>query len=672
MTAAPDPEVRLRSGEARCDVCLAGPVEAVCSGCRARLCRAHDAILDPVGGLPFGRAARIRRTAWAASAGPDASGASRPDAVRPPGARPADDADDDDEQDDERPSSPGSSGGGNAGGAARSDRPKPTTGPVAGATTTAFAALGATPPPSPAPGWEAADRQARAEDRHLCPTCLPLDRRWDAELLAAGSTGVLAVGAFASSFLIPAAVLGAVAVGRVGARLTRARTTGRCRRRLPAFVAADPHVRKVRMTETVETRARLHPDQRYETAETTVRGEVWIDASWTRSGGGAALAKAAGADADVVAVGHVVLQGPGALRLDLTPGQIVTGDRVVSLVPSRADPAQGLPSAALPTGPWPVTVAYLPDPERAARAVDVWVTPTIGPDSVRRTLELDVGWRTRGEERYETGLALRKLDLVRVEIPESWGRIEQPSHPEIATIGRDDAGTRVVEWRNVRVEPENLRGVDVRFRRRGQEQDKRLVDEFTAGRTYGTIPLALRMAGPIPHDAELTARVEARFTGAVSGLTGAAVHYAGGGQRPEGRKAATIGPAEPPLAQGPRDATGPLERARAPQRRADHTRPARPRPEPGGGALPDDAHRPGQGGGRERPGHHRVPRHGSRPRHRGAPRGRAQRGRLLRQAHGGEPAAGGGHVLEPDPLVGHRWPLLLRCLPGRLRHPAHG
>ncbi|MHC1560633.1 hypothetical protein ACR9E3_16880 [Actinomycetospora sp. C-140] len=185
------------------------------------------------------------------------------------------------------------------------------------------------------------------------------------------------------------------------------------------------------------------------------------------------------------------------------------------------------------------------------------MTPTIGPDSVRRTLELDVSWCTRGEERYETGLALKKLDLVRVEIPESWGRIEQPSHPEIATIGRDDAGTRVVEWKNVRVEPETLRGVDVRFRRRGPEQDKKLVDEFTAGRSYGTIPLALRMAGPIPPDAELTARVEARFTGAVSGLTGAVVHYAGGGQRPEGRKPATIGPAEPPLAQGSRDAVGP-------------------------------------------------------------------------------------------------------------------
>ncbi|MEJ2887981.1 hypothetical protein [Actinomycetospora aeridis] len=531
----PRTEIRTRGGEARCDVCWGGPVVAVCSGCRHRLCRAHDTILDPMGVVPFGRAARIDRTAWHTAA--PSQGPTRP-ATSPPDVGP------DVEPDDAEPDPPSATTSDpdapeGAEGESPSGKGTPTVDDwrtlrlPRGVAGRLDAEWGYVPPPMESDDdWNAADRQARPQDRHLCPRCVPLDRGWHPEVVGACLTGAVAAGAFASGVVVVAGVLGGLALVRVGGHLVRSRT--RRRRDLPLFPAADPQFRRPRMTETVTAEATLDAAQNYVSTTKSVAGAVEVDASWSRveANTGAELARAA--DVERITAGHVLLQGPGALTVREDPDQTrteTTGNSLVTLTP-RATGTHHL------TGPWAVKVAYDPDRERAERAVELWVTPTIAPDSGRRVLELDVSWCTRGEERYDPGLRLKKLDLVRVAIPRTWGRIDGSSHADIATISRDEDHS-VVEWTNVRVERRTLRGVPMHFGAHAVDEEEDIV-RFTQGRTRGTIHLSVRMMSDIPPDATLAARVEARFLGAASGLTGASFHYAGGGQRPENRRPAVV------------------------------------------------------------------------------------------------------------------------------------
>jgi hypothetical protein len=506
--------VRDCGGGPRCEVCRTRRAEAVCAECHMLLCGDHDALLVPRIVLDLhdflrrrGSSTRRNPTDVASSAetgAPSAAGRGAADRDAGPSRG---------------RTSPERARAGQSAFAERS----------AGTKRNAGTARDGQPPPSRAPGQPAAllseeHRWRRSRDRtyqdevHLCPECLPWDRWTDPEVAAGVLTALLGllgllVGVLDAMWppLVVGVVLTTTGIARALTRWLRARPAERTRSRLTRPVRADLRVRAVRHVENVEVKVELFADGHYERSLRRISGRIEVDAHWSR-----AQLPTGGIGDLPLRAGHVVLAGPAAARFVEAPGTIVRDDVAVTLAPRPSDHPVLTGSGSGRDARWPITLRYTvgtrePSPENRLR---VDVTPTLVPGADKHGLDLDISWTSADERRFRPGPALMALDRVQLDVPARWGRIELDDDiPGTRAVIEEspDEGMRRITWVRIPVRPET--GVQGRHR------------------------LTLHVARPIKPADEIRGRIEARFRGAVSGATGATLHFAGGAQRPDFRPA---------------------------------------------------------------------------------------------------------------------------------------
>ena len=121
------------------------------------------------------------------------------------------------------------------------------------------------------------------------------------------------------------------------------------------------------------------------------------------------------------------------------------------------------------------------------------------PESNKRALELEIQWVEQPPR--SSPLNLDVIDLLRLQLPASWGDVEQVSERAIKGIlPEDPAGRRIVEWRQLAPAPDELRA------RR--------------------ITLAVRFEQPIDVAEGLSGRLEATMRGTLSGVRGLCLYGA--------------------------------------------------------------------------------------------------------------------------------------------------
>jgi hypothetical protein len=168
---------------------------------------------------------------------------------------------------------------------------------------------------------------------------------------------------------------------------------------------------------------------------------------------------------------------------------------------------------------WRPEFHYDVSPPDHGWTLPVLVTPNIAADRERHVLELYVQWNTRKPE--PPGVPLRAIEVLEIDVPAHWGTVEYMSPlGDERRIGQpvpdehDGVGRRKLTWRKVR---------------------------YPTGGDRHRERFAARFSDAIDLDHELTGRIEARFEGAVSGVTriglyktdGAQVKGVDGARRPQ-------------------------------------------------------------------------------------------------------------------------------------------
>lgn len=507
----------------RCDVCRHARAVTVCVRCARPLCWEHDGLLVAPEVTEARDVLRRRRR----SGRPTSPSPAPPSRGRGPGSSSSLRRDRADSRDPDE---------GRAG-TSSTFRVRHADGGSRASTAQGTAGRGDTGPTDPLAerDWRDHGREVSADELHLCPTCLPIDRAWSPEMVGAAlavALGIMtaAAGVLAADGPDPALVVVGVLLLATGA-LRRVR----CRRRargdgLPARDLAlppvrDPHLSEIRHVERATADLRLFADGTYERRVRALAGSVELDASWTRrtaARGGAERDAAADGTPEVLRAGHVILCGPGDVTFASGPGVEVapTHQMIATLAPRAEDhPVLGAFGEGHDAR-WPVVLPYAIG--RRGRAVldriRLDVVPTLVPGSGRHGLDLEISWRTEGpaSRRFRPGPPLVELELVRIEVPARWGRVEARGDTSGRGPAGSDGGTapqvevsastgqRTITWRDVSV------------------------GAPSAVRTHR---LSLRFARPVNTDDEITGRVEARFAGAVSGTTGTLLLGGGGAAR---------------------------------------------------------------------------------------------------------------------------------------------
>jgi hypothetical protein len=251
--------------------------------------------------------------------------------------------------------------------------------------------------------------------------------------------------------------------------------------------------------ERLKAQISLGDDGTYCTASRAVEGELTVQLTF----GGAdrerldrRLSKRpSAADRDVhFSAGRLVLQGPVGIRPESDlPGPVLPLDgRTGSFPVFRAkDPHV--------SSRWTISRSYRLSDEPDFSSGLVWITPSVVPESDQRALELEIQWVEQPPR--SSPLDLDVIDLLRLQLPASWGDVEQVSERAIKGIlPEDPAGRRIVEWRQLAPAPDELRA------RR--------------------ITLAVRFEQPIDVAEVLSGRLEATMRGTLSGVRGLCLYGA--------------------------------------------------------------------------------------------------------------------------------------------------
>lgn len=369
----------------------------------------------------------------------------------------------------------------------------------------AYADIAATPDPEPGPPVE------RLSERHFCRDCMPPDRLYDAEMMAASITlGLGVITVFWS--LVAGGVLTAIGGLRIVRRLLMARRQRSADRDKPPDLHLDPRVRKLMVVETLSGTAHLDAPYNYRAKITDVRGRIRVDAVWGRAHWSRLSAhrrryRIPEEDELSFSAGSLVVRGPADLVLRPVDAEWVQNLTTVVLRPSTAEHAALSPPGGQGDPRWPFEVDYeITEPEDGW-TVPVWLTPTIVPESDRRALDLEVQWRACGPD--DDGLEIKALELLRISVPAVWGEVEDITAAETVTISAPSDGRRCIEWKKPPVERTS--------RGRGR--------------------LSILFDGQIDFEdqadaaAHVTGRLKARFSGAVSGAENVDLYSAGGVRR---------------------------------------------------------------------------------------------------------------------------------------------
>jgi hypothetical protein len=268
----------------------------------------------------------------------------------------------------------------------------------------------------------------------------------------------------------------------------------------PALVL-NPNVRRVKARERITGSARFTGERRCVREVEEVVGSVTLEGNWSRNHRSIldAHRRRVKTGPTSVAAGHVVLHGPGRVEFRSAPGADVVGGPALLLEPIIADQPVLSGSNGHGNTRWQPNFRYDISPPSEGWKLPVWVTPNIAAYSDRHVLELHVQWSTRGDAGAAPGVPLRSIAVFELSVPASWGDVEHiDTRGGDATIGQpvlEEAGgigLRKLTWKKI---------------------------PFEKGGDRGSTRLAVRFSDQIELDHTLRGRIEARFEGAVSGLT---------------------------------------------------------------------------------------------------------------------------------------------------------
>jgi hypothetical protein len=179
-----------------------------------------------------------------------------------------------------------------------------------------------------------------------------------------------------------------------------------------------------------------------------------------------------------------------------------------------------------------IELAYEIAQDARPQQIPLWIVPSLVPAADRRALEVDLHWSGMGtdEERenpfQQKELSLSVFDLIELEVPASWGKLEgfAPDRAETGTA----AGRRLIRWKHIKPDKRQDGSLTLRLR------FERAITEVLEPE-----------AGPPEHGARttltLSGRLEATFEGLLSGVTDVGVYLPGGGPAHYPRKK-SLGP----------------------------------------------------------------------------------------------------------------------------------
>ena len=341
---------------------------------------------------------------------------------------------------------------------------------------------------------------------------MPQARPYDAELVAAVTTGGLGVVVLPVQHVL-GALLMCAGVVRCGVRVA---LDLRRRSRLSAERSADlvlnPNLRKVKAKELIRGTVRLTDERRYEAIVDEVVGSVRIEGNWSRMHRSelARHRRRTRTDPTTVAAGHLVLHGPARVAFRPASDAAANGGPALVLEPRVADQEVLHTLDGHGDTRWRPEFRYDISPPDVGWTLPVWLTPNIAADLERHVLELHVQWSTRKPERPYTGVPLRSIEALELNVPAHWGTVEHMTDwgGDDVLIGspepdeHDDIGRRKLVWKKIR---------------------------FPEGKDRDILRFAVRFSDAIDVDHELTGRLKARFGGAVSGLTRIGLYRTDGG-----------------------------------------------------------------------------------------------------------------------------------------------
>jgi hypothetical protein len=205
-------------------------------------------------------------------------------------------------------------------------------------------------------------------------------------------------------------------------------------------------------------------------------------------------------DAEVpYCAGRLVLRGQFGIRAgDQLAGSVLAlgGDASDYPVFRVEDP----PSSSLRNLAWRYELRTEPE----ISSGPVWITPSIVPESERHALELDIQWIEFGPDE-DKPLSLDMIEMLRLEVPVSWGEIHSWSIPQNISAQQPAVRGLMPDGRQW-LELKGLRPA----KREREDQDRRTT----------RLTLSMRFEGQINPEDEISGRLEATMQGTLSGITG--------------------------------------------------------------------------------------------------------------------------------------------------------
>ncbi|HZG89016.1 MAG TPA: hypothetical protein VEZ42_02275 [Pseudonocardia sp.] len=354
--------------------------------------------------------------------------------------------------------------------------------------------------------------------RHFCAECVPVGHAVDVHIIGALASAVL--GLAVMPFTSALGVLVVVAAGcwagvRVGTGLVRRRRRGRNDRR-SLFLA--PRIRRVELTETVVGRCELDPDRQQSLVVDEVRAALEVGLRWTGSHAAAAERHRRTVRPERrrnlrAEAGYLVLRGASQLDMTHPSGCEIGHPARVALRPWLNDHDVLSHPDGRGDARWDFTLAYRPGQPAGGWRLPVWVTPSITPDSDRRSLELRVQWRTVdpiSDPDDGPELTATELTSVVLNVPSAWGAVQHVSLDDVeqTLVGDPQDGSTRIQWKKPGI----------------------------ARTSRGSRDLSVSFARPVDPSATVTGDLEISFDRAASGITGVQVHAPGGGRRRDGAR----------------------------------------------------------------------------------------------------------------------------------------
>ena len=273
----------------------------------------------------------------------------------------------------------------------------------------------------------------------------------------------------------------------------------------------------MRLVERLGVSINLAPEGSYETSLRPVEGEVSADMVFGRPDRDRLdrYAKKRGSGRNTrFCAGCLLLQGP----IDFGPGSDLPGPVLALEGTTGAYPVFRAEDAHA-SSPWRPLLSYRLAREPVIRKGPVWVTPSLVPESDRRSLELDIQWVDLGPR--DQRITLDVIELIQLRYPAAWGKVEQASERAIQAVIAEDCGgpdaLRSVEWRQLLPSQQQRQARRLTLVIRFEEPIKRIDDS-----TY-----------------LISGRLEAAMRGALSGVDKVRL-YSSLGKRRDDWRGATI------------------------------------------------------------------------------------------------------------------------------------